>query len=113
MSWIYKQTEATLWTVGQYGPDGKFDPESDHGSPDEAAARVRYLNGGSSPESASRDAIDDFSDEEIAEALADADASEGEDTSVMWKNLTPRQREVAVNVVSRARTYLLGEPAGL
>ncbi len=108
----YKQTEPKLWTVGSCSLDGSFDPESDHGSPDEAAARVRYLNGGS-PEPASSDRLGDFSDEEIAEALADADASEGEDTAGMWKNLTPRQREVAVNVVSRARTYLLGEPAGL
>jgi hypothetical protein len=46
LSWTYIKTELQLWTVGEYGPDGKFEPESDHGSPDEAAKRVRYLNGG-------------------------------------------------------------------
>lgn len=52
MSWVYKQTElaepgfAGLWTVGHYDGEGRFIPESDHHSPDEAAERVRYLNGG-------------------------------------------------------------------
>ena len=46
MSWTYIRSEPGLWTVGQYGPAGKWEPESDHGSTDEAAARVRYLNGG-------------------------------------------------------------------
>lgn len=45
MTWLYKQTEETLWTVGFYTPDGKWEPESDHGSPDEATQRVRWLNG--------------------------------------------------------------------
>lgn len=46
MTWVYKQTEPTLWTVGFYDPDGKWHPESDHGTPGEAAERVHYLNGG-------------------------------------------------------------------
>jgi len=41
----YKQTEPHLWTVGQ-DFSGEWQPESDHGSKEEAAARVRYLNGG-------------------------------------------------------------------
>lgn len=45
--WLYKQTEAQIWTVGHYTPDGAWEPESDHVSPEEAAARVHYLNGGS------------------------------------------------------------------
>jgi len=35
-----------LWTVGFYKPDGKWMPESDHASKQEAEARVHYLNGG-------------------------------------------------------------------
>ena len=35
-----------LYTVGHYSPDGKFIPESDHGTIEEAANRVHYLNGG-------------------------------------------------------------------
>lgn len=46
MTWLYKQTEPSLWTVGHYDPSGKWHPESDHGSPEEAAARVHHLNGG-------------------------------------------------------------------
>jgi len=50
--YVYIRSEPQLWTVGHYSPDGKFDPESDHGTPDDAAKRVRYLNGGNDqPES--------------------------------------------------------------
>ena len=35
-----------LYTVGFYDPSGRWQPESDHRSKDEAAARVHYLNGG-------------------------------------------------------------------
>ena len=44
--WVYIQSEPRLWTVGHYDQDGKFRPESDHGSADEAARRVHSLNGG-------------------------------------------------------------------
>jgi hypothetical protein len=44
---MYLRSEPTLWTVGFYKPDGTWEPESDHGSAEEAAARVRWLNGGS------------------------------------------------------------------
>ena len=46
-TWVYTSFETGLWTVGFYNPSGKFQPESDHGSPDAAAERVHYLNGGS------------------------------------------------------------------
>ena len=32
-------------TVGFYDPAGKWHPESDHATSEEAAARVHYLNG--------------------------------------------------------------------
>jgi hypothetical protein len=35
-----------LWTVGFFTPEGRFEPESDHGSAEKAAERVHYLNGG-------------------------------------------------------------------
>ena len=44
--YVYIQSEPGLWTVGFYTPDGQWKPESDHGSPEEAAKRVHYLNGG-------------------------------------------------------------------
>ena len=44
--YVYIRSEPGLWTVGFYRPDSKWEPESDHGSQDEAAARVRWLNGG-------------------------------------------------------------------
>lgn len=46
--YMYKRTEDELWTVGTYTPDGTWEPESDWGHPDEAAARVHFLNGGTS-----------------------------------------------------------------
>lgn len=45
-TWLYIQSERTLWTVGFYAPDGTWHPESDHTSADEAAERVHWLNGG-------------------------------------------------------------------
>lgn len=44
--YVYIQSERSLYTVGFYGPDGKWHPESDHASTEAAAARVHYLNGG-------------------------------------------------------------------
>ena len=49
--YVYWQSEPGLWTVGYIAPGGggvnrDRHPESDHGSPAEAAARIRYLNGG-------------------------------------------------------------------
>jgi hypothetical protein len=38
--------EGSLWTVGFYSPDGKWNPDSDHNSKESAADRVRWLNGG-------------------------------------------------------------------
>jgi hypothetical protein len=46
MAFVYIQSERQLWTVGHYDGNGKFQPESDHGSPDAAAARAVALNGG-------------------------------------------------------------------
>ena len=44
--YVYIHSEPHLWTVGFYGPDGKFVPESDHSDREEAAKRVHWLNGG-------------------------------------------------------------------
>jgi len=46
MSYVYIQSERTLWTVGFYDPDGEWQAESDHSAVDLAAERVAYLNGG-------------------------------------------------------------------
>lgn len=49
--WVYIQSEfartdgVNLWTVGFYGPDDKWNPDSDWNSPEDAAKRVNYLNG--------------------------------------------------------------------
>jgi hypothetical protein len=46
MRWVYIRSEPGLFTVGFYAPDGKWNTDSDHGSRDDAAERVHYLNGG-------------------------------------------------------------------
>jgi hypothetical protein len=46
-AYVYQSVESGLWTVGFYSPDGKWHPESDHTSREEAEAQVNYLNGGS------------------------------------------------------------------
>ncbi len=50
MKYVYIKSEPRLWTVGFYEPNGKWQPESDHASTDEAAKRVHYLNGGKDDE---------------------------------------------------------------
>lgn len=44
--WVYKKTEQGLWTVGFYSPDGTWNAEGDYNSPETAATRVHWLNGG-------------------------------------------------------------------
>jgi hypothetical protein len=44
------QTEPTLWTVGFHDPAGTWHPDSDHGTREDAAKRVRWLNGGTDPD---------------------------------------------------------------
>ena len=48
--YLYTQSEPNLWTVGTGDPrsgiGGNWEPDSDHGTREEAAARVAYLNGG-------------------------------------------------------------------
>ncbi len=46
MGYVYIKSEAGLFTVGFYKPNGEWEPESDHGSADGAAKRVAWLNGG-------------------------------------------------------------------
>jgi len=46
VSYVYIRSEPSLWTVGFYKPDGEWKSESDHGSTEEAAERVHWLNGG-------------------------------------------------------------------
>ena len=43
--YVYIKSEPGLWTVGFYRPNGQWEPESDHGSKEDAAGRVAYLNG--------------------------------------------------------------------
>ena len=47
MTYSYLSSDVNLWTVGSYDADDCWLPESDHDSIAEAAARVRFLNGGS------------------------------------------------------------------
>ena len=44
--WVYLHTEPSLWTVGFYSPDGKWHPDSDWSTKEDAGERCHYLNGG-------------------------------------------------------------------
>ena len=44
--YVYIKSEANVWTVGFYKPDGSWEPESDYNTAEEAARQVHYLNGG-------------------------------------------------------------------
>jgi len=45
MNYVYINSEPGLWTVGFYGNDGSWHPESDHEDKNKAAERVAWLNG--------------------------------------------------------------------
>jgi hypothetical protein len=47
---VYQQSEPNLWTVGHYDPQGKWQPESDQASDQDAAKRVAWLNGNNASE---------------------------------------------------------------
>lgn len=44
-NWIYLKSEATKYSVGFFDPEGQWHADSDYPSKEEAAARVRWLNG--------------------------------------------------------------------
>ena len=44
-AYVYIKSETNLWTVGFYDPSGKWIPEKDCDTKEEAADRVHYLNG--------------------------------------------------------------------
>jgi len=45
--WVYLYCKVGgCYTVGFYSPEGNWHPESDHSSPEDAARRTHYLNGG-------------------------------------------------------------------
>lgn len=44
-TWLYVKSEAQLYTVGFFDPDGNWHPDSDYPSREEAVSRVRWLNG--------------------------------------------------------------------
>lgn len=46
MSYVYIRPDNDTSWVGFYKPDGDFHIESEHESPEAAARRVNYLNGG-------------------------------------------------------------------
>ena len=46
VGWVYIRSEPGCFTVGFYAPDGKWHTDSDWPTAEQAAKRVRYLNGG-------------------------------------------------------------------
>lgn len=55
--YVYIRSEPSLYTVGFYKPDGRWEAESDHNSTDAAAQRVAYLNGGAAVRSTLDEAL--------------------------------------------------------
>lgn len=44
--YVYVRSEANLWTVGFFTPEGEWIAESDYDNRADAAERVHWLNGG-------------------------------------------------------------------
>lgn len=50
--WVFQEFDDDCFTVGYFKPNGEWVACSDHKSPEEAAERIHYLNGGQSAPSA-------------------------------------------------------------
>src|SRR5690554_1180466 len=74
--------------------DGKWCPEGDHGSPDEAAARVRWLNGGPEP----RNVVDQLD----ALDVDDPEAAHGEADELLLSLVPAEVADAYRRVVKRA-----------
>jgi ribosomal protein S16 len=50
--YVYRdfRKDAGCYTVGYYDPKGKWEPESDYETKEQAADRVHWLNGGANTE---------------------------------------------------------------
>jgi hypothetical protein len=68
-AYVYLKSEHGLWTVGFYKPDGEWYAESDHGSTEDAAKRVAYLNGGAKRPPAAQRTNRSFDQARVNEAL--------------------------------------------
>lgn len=44
--WVYRKTGEKVWTTGFYSPDREWHADREWDSPDLAAERVHWLNGG-------------------------------------------------------------------
>lgn len=63
MAFVYRWLrEAGCYTVGHYRPDGAWEPESDHATPEEASRRTEKLNGN---RPAPARALGDFTEEDV------------------------------------------------
>jgi len=90
--YVYKQSEANLYTVGFFTPDGNWASESDWDTPEAAAKRVNYLNGGDAPISLEKAAL------MIAQGLVANSPDWGEkDIHFQW---------IAVNSVKYAKAVI-------
>jgi hypothetical protein len=72
--YVYIRSEPGLLTVGHYDPTGKWHPDSDYDSRDEAAARVTLLNGGTVKADARLVAALRESQKELVQTLKDLGA---------------------------------------
>lgn len=48
LMWVYRKQGNAEFVVGYFAPDGQWFADSTYATAEEAAARVRYLNGGNS-----------------------------------------------------------------
>lgn len=81
MTYVYRQTEPSLWTVGYYDPSGAWHPNRDCGSSDYAAALIAWLNGsndnpGAEREWLQRQSQDSETETTMRELRAERDAAQ-------------------------------------
>jgi hypothetical protein len=98
-SYVYQRSEPTLWTVGYYTPSGRWEADSDHGSPAEAAESVAWLNGTTDHLHAGRDDRERLLRERLAAFLVgDVRAIELTDAEHEYVDATIGDRELSAAI---------------
>ena len=72
--YVYIQSDTDVWAVGFYDPKGIWISESNHESPDKAADRVNWLNGGHGKSSKEHEISREEMEQEFAETYKKLDA---------------------------------------
>ena len=102
--YVYIRSEPGLYTVGFYSPDGEFHTDSDHHDREDAAKRVRFLNGGKDED------VDPTDTKARLDKMADIGAQMLEENTALKADIAKAVELLEWVRRSLIRAYLQGPP---